>query len=323
MSAHEDLFRRLQNVTEIEALVGTSEHLHLECKTWSNRENEAQAGVAKTICGFANADGGVLVIGLSTRTSADKYIPDCIDAKVPVSDAVGLRSRIEGLIPEIVEPAVNGVTASAIPESQSSQSGFVVVHVPPTDGPPCRSRKDWQFYQRINSGTYRMEYFQIEDMFGKRRRPVLSLEVEGGEAFRGDERTFGRQKFGRRITIGIENRGRATAKFPSIRLTITPKSSLRLRGLNNTDSYGLPLLWTASGDGVFAFGGGADHVVYPGAVLNVVIIEQISQPSAYTRMPTNEPVMFLEELTIRAELAADEVLGTTEIKTFPREDELF
>src|SRR5436190_22640547 len=104
MSAHEDLFRRLHDVAAIEALIGTSEHLHLECKTWVGSENESQKAVAKAICGFANAAGGVLIIGLSTTTNADKYTPDIIDGKVPVSDAVGLRSRIDGLIPEIVEP---------------------------------------------------------------------------------------------------------------------------------------------------------------------------------------------------------------------------
>ena len=48
MSAHEELFQRLQDVTAIEALVGTSEHLHLECKTWSGHDNEAQKGVASS-----------------------------------------------------------------------------------------------------------------------------------------------------------------------------------------------------------------------------------------------------------------------------------
>ncbi len=49
---------------------------------------------------------------------------------------------------------------------------------PPTDGFPCRSRKDSRFYLRVSAGTFPMEYFQIADMFGKRRRPVLRFHLE-------------------------------------------------------------------------------------------------------------------------------------------------
>ena len=80
----EELFQRLHDAREIKALVGKSEHLHLECKTWSANENDSQKGVAKALCGFANADGGVLVIGLSTKTNPDKYTPDVIDATITV-----------------------------------------------------------------------------------------------------------------------------------------------------------------------------------------------------------------------------------------------
>jgi len=52
----EELFQRLHDAREIKALVGKSEHLHLECKTWSANENDSQKGVAKALCG---ADGGV------------------------------------------------------------------------------------------------------------------------------------------------------------------------------------------------------------------------------------------------------------------------
>src|SRR5208337_3254617 len=99
---------------------------------------------------------------------------------VPVTDAIALASRIEGLAPELVEPPLVGAVVSAVLENEGRKLGFVIVEVPPTEGPPCRSRKDWRFYLRINSGTYLMEYFQIEDMFGKRHRPMLALYLEEG-----------------------------------------------------------------------------------------------------------------------------------------------
>jgi len=65
-----------------------------------------------------------LLIGLSTKTNPDKYTPDVIDATVPVPDAFALRSRIESLVPELVEPPLAGVTVAAVPESEGSHAGW-------------------------------------------------------------------------------------------------------------------------------------------------------------------------------------------------------
>jgi hypothetical protein len=56
-----------------------------------------------------------------------------------------------------------------------------------------------------------MEYFQLEDMFGKRHRPTLALHLEEGR-FRREGNIYERE-----LTIGIGNQGRAVARFPSIR----------------------------------------------------------------------------------------------------------
>lgn len=180
MLPHEHLFQRLKDVAAISALINTTEDLHLDCKTWPSRDDDAQRMLAKALCAFANADGGVVVIGLDARGGPNKDEPDLIHAAAPVSDAIAVKSRIENLTGEIVEPRVEGVHLAIVPDSMGSSSGFVIVNVPPTEGLPCRSRKDWKFYQRISAGTDPMEYSQIADMFGRRRRPVLSLFLYGG-----------------------------------------------------------------------------------------------------------------------------------------------
>jgi hypothetical protein len=53
-----------------------------------------------------------------------------------------------------------------------------------------------------------MEYFQIPDMFGKRRRPALKLFIEEGKINQMVGSTMDRL-----FTVGIENRGRGVAKF--------------------------------------------------------------------------------------------------------------
>lgn len=107
--------------------------------------------------------------------------PDVIESAQPVADAVAIKSRILDLVGQLVEPGIEGVGAEAIEESPGSKSGFVVIYIPASEGPPRRSRKDWKFYLRIGSGTFPMEYFQIADMFGHRPRPRLEIFLEHHE----------------------------------------------------------------------------------------------------------------------------------------------
>src|SRR5258708_35258229 len=133
------------------------------------------------------------------------------------------------------EAGIEGGEANEVNEPAGSRSGFVVGYIPASEGPPRRSRKDWKFYQRIGSGTFPMEYFQLEERFGQRPAPKLELYLEfeqiGGiiTSPRVPARWFG---------LGLRNLGRGLAKFPSVRYR-------RTSGLN-VDQYGI--------DGSFGFG---------------------------------------------------------------------
>jgi len=293
------------------ALIGSTEDLHLDCKIWPSKEDEMQRMLAKALCGFANADGGVIVIGMQARRGPDKDNPDLIEKAVPVSDIMAVKSRIEDLVGQIVEPGLDGVELASVEESPGAQSGFVVISVPPTEGFPCRSRKDWKFYQRISAGTYPMDYFQIVDMFGKRRRPVLSLYLEEGmveSRNRIPTRTF---------IIGIENSGRAIAKFPSLRLK-RGGFDIDSFGIDGNHGFGLPQL--PSDSEWIIFGGGSDHVIHAGTILKITRIEQPSRESEWQRVGSTQRSRSFAELTLNAQLAADEFLITLDSRTIAPKD---
>ena len=67
-----------------------------------------------------------------------------------------------------------------IVETVGSKSGFVIVFVPRSEGPPHRSRKDSRFYIRVGSVTLPMEYWQIEERFGS--RPIQNLSYISNRA---------------------------------------------------------------------------------------------------------------------------------------------
>jgi len=258
----EQLFEFLSKPEAVHALIGTNEDLHLDCKVWPSKEDDAQKVIAKSACGFANADGGVIVFGLVAKAGRDKDEPDQIQSAEPIEDTSKVKPRIQDLIGQLVEPGISGVRVAEVNDPAGSKSGFVIVLIPASEL-PCRSRKDWKFYQRISSGTYPMEYFQIADMFGKRHRPFLELHLVERPIVGTGSSSY------RPFELGITNSGRAIAKYPGLRYKSFREP--RTMVLQNSQ-FGLP--WRASESDWMIFGGGADHVIYPGETLQVARFHQ-------------------------------------------------
>jgi hypothetical protein len=305
----EQIFQRLQNRAEIAALIGKTEDLYLDCKTWPSKDDECQKILAKALSGFANADGGVIVVGMEAKP-VQKFDPDLISSERPVADATAVKARIEALVGEMVEPPLRGVRVAAVAEQPGSKAGFVLIHVPPTDGFPVRSRKNSHFYQRIASGTYQMEYFQIADMFGRRRRPSLELCLEEIEM---RSRGLGNVVVVERLMmLGLRNKGRGIARFPSIRLQAGP---LSVHDYGGNSVFGLDRL--PAEPGVIAFGGGVNHVIHAGTILRITKLVQSARISNCQRPGATTKVYIADKVNAAVEMFADGVEAKTETITLP------
>lgn len=243
---------------------------------------------------------------------ATKYDPDVISAERPLADAIAVKSRIEGLIGNIVEPGLKGVKVAAVFQAPGSKAGFVLVHVPPTDGFPARSRKDDHFYQRIASGTYRMEYFQLADMFGRRHRPSLELYLEEPQLQQAN--AGGVLYVDRLITFGLRNVGRAVARFPSIRVR-GEQVTVYQWGIDGNGTLGLPQL--ATDDGWFIFGGGVDHVIHPGTSLRIARLQQRARLAEWQPVGLPRKNFIFAEVPLSFEIHADDVGAKTETRIVP------
>ena len=136
-SRGEVLFSQIIDRAALDALIGEPEDGNLDCKEWPAKEKDGHEMLAKVVCGLTNSDGGVLVIGMQAKQLSPGD-PDVITAVAPVPDASYLRSRILTLIGMLVEPPIVGIETREISETSGSKSGFVIVHVPRSDGPPHR-----------------------------------------------------------------------------------------------------------------------------------------------------------------------------------------
>jgi Putative DNA-binding domain len=265
----EQLFHQLTNAEAICALIGQSEDVHFDCKEWPAKDEDAQKVFAKAACGLANAEGGVLVVGMKART-VSKDEPDLVSSTAPVADTSAVKSKILDLVGQLVEPGIEGIEAVEVNEPKGTKSGFVIVHIPASEGSPKRSRKDWKFYLRIGSGTIPMEYFQIADMFGKRPQPKLELYLEPTGQTLGIPNDPTLHRF---FWIGLSNTGRGLAKFPSVRFK-RADNCLRPSqfGLDGNSNLGLPQ--RPSDKEWLIFRGGVDDVIYPGTTLKITQLLQ-------------------------------------------------
>jgi hypothetical protein len=262
-----ELFDSLQSADRIRGLIGRSEDLHLDCKEWP-ADNEAQKMLAKAACALTNAEGGVLLLGMSAR-SISKDEPDVIESAAPVSDTAAVKSRALDLIGQLIEPGIEGAQALEINEASGSKSGFVVIFIPPSQGPPRRSRKDWKFYQRIGSGSYPMEYFQIQERFGRRPPPKLELYLEQ-DGVKG--LVHSPREPARWFVLGLRNAGSGIAKFPSVRYARASGLVVNTYGIDGSYGFGLPQ--RPSESEWIVFRGGTDDVIYPDEVRKITKLYQ-------------------------------------------------
>jgi hypothetical protein len=107
----EQLFSLLKSASTILALIGQSEDAHFDCKEWPVKDEDAQRVFAKAACGLANAEGGVLIVGMKAR-AISKDDPDLVDSAQPVADTSAVKSRILDLVGQLVDPALKAFRRS-------------------------------------------------------------------------------------------------------------------------------------------------------------------------------------------------------------------
>ena len=259
----EAFFRSLATAADIEQLIGTAEDLYFDAKALSNESFAAssnQGTLAKAISAFANADGGVIVYGLEAKKDAQGR--DVVQAAKPLADPALVQSKILGLVGQILQPPVEGILVETRvgPENR----GYVLVLVPPSDSIPHRVKSGHEYYRRHGSTSLPMEHYELEEIFGRRRRPVLELYYR-------IVRRIGNVADGyyAMIAIGLRNTGRGIARFPGLFLENVKAFP---PGFDGSGNVGLAPLPTSDFRNLL-HGANNDRAIYPGMELDVVALQ--------------------------------------------------
>ena len=232
------------------------------------------------VSGFANSSGGLIIWGVDGRKNADGI--DCAVSRIPIDPVNQFVSRLNELTGEAVSPMSEGIRHKAIIVAGSA--GLAMSYIPESDsGPHMAKLGEDRYYKRSGDSFYRMEHFDLEDMFGRRKKPklVLSTRVTGSG-------------FSLTIYVGIRNEGRGTAKAPYLAFQCPRRFRLSPYGQD-----GLPRLRTTDRAFPNRYGGNSNFVIHPGTELEITSI-WLGNP------PHTEPVPPHGDVVIEYEVTAED-----------------
>lgn len=281
------------------------ERVHFDFKEKRDRRNatldeDDKKNLAKSISGFANSGGGVVIWGITD--SGDK---------APISDVVDFLKKLLEMCSHVTDPTVNGIDGTFIHSAASASEGYALLYVPESTSQPHRviiKLKDLNghYYVRSGSSFEVASHVQLEDMFG--RRPKPKLEIDYSIISRRSANNVDLS-----ILLTLHNRGRALAKYPYVALTVNSPYYISFWGHDGNGKTGLPTLTRESavmlpdsgsnkGHLRVEFGSQGDFVIHSGASVKLtrIILDSIH-------------VSGLPKLSLSCEVAAEGCPVTTNI----------
>lgn len=160
---------------DIESLIQNkiAESHNLEYKSPSSNVDDDCNYLARTISGFLNTDGGILVYGVSEKKEGKHPYPDAIKwCDTP-------KERLEDLLKSRVQPWKETVKIRRIESEGNAEEGIFIVEIPKSDNPP--HMHNYSYFQRLNFKTEPMSHQNIHRAFQTswiRRRDINQDVIE-------------------------------------------------------------------------------------------------------------------------------------------------
>jgi len=307
MSNAEIIFNQLENegFSRIQKMIDEQqeENLFLDFKlktdaTSSNLSKDDKKNFAKALSGFSNTSGGIIIWGVDCRKNEEGV--DGASGMVPIVQPKIFLANLSSLISDALTPINSGIRNVLITIPNDHDKGFIATYVPESSLPPHRAMLSVnQYYTRSGESFMRMEHVHLEDMFGRRQKPVLDIyyEIRKGMIAGGIP---GQREYYFSVLFGFNNTGKYVARFPAIR--VKPQGLLIKTG----DRFSMKQLIQSDQDrnvNGWMFTGGADDIIHPETYYSVGSMEtRVSIKEVFFLKPDLEPKPnYSFEYTIYAE----------------------
>lgn len=258
------------NLKTIEDYVENSkeEDLHLEFKQINDpafNNNDDKKNFAKVLSGFGNSDGGVVVWGVKAKKNKQNI--DCAIELKPIISVSLLVSKLHDFTGDFVSPIIDKVQHKKIFSNGQNDEGFAVTIVPESiSGPHMAKAREYRYYKRSGDSFYKMEHFDLEDMFGRRKKPRLKLSVyikRGGSG--------GGMQFVD-FLVCLKNVGKGLAKYLFLKLELNEPYKFSAYA-HTVGEHGLHTQWELNrkNDHISLYGTD-NEVIHPDCELQVIRI---------------------------------------------------
>ena len=272
------------------------ENLILDFKTINSpnlNHKDDKRNLARCLSGFANSSGGLVIWGVLAKKNTQGI--DCASSLNEIEDVRLFLARLTEFTGMAVSPIVDDVKHRCIETSDGK--GIVVTHIPSSaSGPHMAKMGEDRYYKRSGDSLYRLEHFDLEDMFGRRPRPELALYTR-----------IERRGLGVQVIIGITNLGRGGAKAPYIAFDVPPPFQKSPYGLNGNGLEGMKKLPSLGTELPHKYGEGSNLVVHPNITHEVALL--------YLGLNPKEDQKPTSDLVIDYEIAAEGFPLTRSSKT--------
>ena len=233
-----DYFEKI-DIDEIERFVndGQEENLNIEFKTVNhpnyNDKNKDydKKNISKSLSGFANSDGGIIVWGIEAKENKKKQ--DIAFQKKPISELtkfLNILNRLEG---QSVTPVIIGVKHKKI--EISNDYGYIITYVPASDlAPHMANYADKHYYKRSGDSFYTCEHYDIKDMFQRKRSTSLDIKLITKQIHK-----IHNGKTRIELIIVLTNTGKIYSKAPLIKIQINHPYEFCEYGLDGNGNIGV------------------------------------------------------------------------------------
>lgn len=164
----------LNSEKDIENLIENKiqEDTNLDYKTPDFSKGDFSKELAKDVSAMANSDGGIILYGIQEEDHFPKEI-------IWIEKDGGYCERIEQIISSKIFRKIENVNVKKV-LSDDKTKFVIVIEIPKSDTAPHQIHKDSKqrrYYKRHGSITEQMEHYEIEDLFFKRKKPVLEIHL--------------------------------------------------------------------------------------------------------------------------------------------------
>lgn len=152
-----------------QALTGSS------AKAWADTQRltqEAKNQILEEVVAFANAYGGVLVLGIAESSTS----PPVAQRAVPIPQCVELAKRFALVFRDRVEPQLPHLKIFGVPTEEGTDGGVVVFQTPRSRRAPHRITRTWLFpVRQMDSSERNMSMRRIREMVLSREQGMDHL----------------------------------------------------------------------------------------------------------------------------------------------------